>query len=41
VQGHEQKAIFDRIRADFAGSVSRFVDWYDSQRASDGVDPDR
>lgn len=30
VQGHEQRAIFDRIRADFAGSVSRFIDWYDA-----------
>jgi len=38
VQGHDQRAIHQRIREDFGGSVSRFIDWYDSQRASDGVD---
>lgn len=30
VQGHDQRAIHDRIRADFGGSVSRFIDWYDA-----------
>jgi hypothetical protein len=39
VQGHDQRAIHDRIRADFGGSVSRFIDWYDSQRAC--AEPDQ
>jgi hypothetical protein len=30
VQGHDQRAIHDRIRADFGGSVSKFIDWYDA-----------
>ncbi len=30
LQGHDQRAIHDRIRADFGGSVSRFIDWYDA-----------
>jgi hypothetical protein len=30
VQGHDQRAIHDRIRSDFGGSVSRFIDWYDA-----------
>jgi hypothetical protein len=29
VQGHDQRAIHDRIRADFGGSVGKFIDWYD------------
>jgi hypothetical protein len=28
-QGHDQRAIHERIRNDFGGSVSRFIDWYD------------
>lgn len=28
--GHDQRAIHDRIRSDFGGSVSRFIDWYDA-----------
>lgn len=30
LQGHDQRAIHERIRADFGGSVSRFIDWYDA-----------
>lgn len=30
LQGHDQRAIHDRIRADFGGSVSKFIDWYDA-----------
>jgi hypothetical protein len=30
LQGHDQRAIHNRIRADFDGSVSRFIDWYDA-----------
>jgi hypothetical protein len=30
VVGHDQRAIHQRIRADFGGSVSRFIDWYDA-----------
>jgi hypothetical protein len=29
-QGHDQRAIHQRIRDDFGGSVSRFIDWYDA-----------
>ncbi|WP_433317932.1 hypothetical protein [Micromonospora chersina] len=29
-QGHDQRAIHERIRSDFGGSVSRFIDWYDA-----------
>jgi hypothetical protein len=38
VQGHDQRAIHTRIREDFGGSVSRFIDWYDANgpSASDG-----
>jgi hypothetical protein len=28
--GHDQRAIHARIREDFGGSVSRFIDWYDA-----------
>ncbi len=31
VQGHDQRAIHDRIRRDFTGDVARFVDWYDQE----------
>lgn len=37
-QGHDQRAIHDRIRADFGGSVSRFVDWYDANGPFTGDD---
>jgi hypothetical protein len=30
VQGHDQRAIHARIRKDFNGSVSKFIDWYDA-----------
>lgn len=30
VQGHDQRAIHRRIREDFNGSVSAFIDWYDA-----------
>lgn len=30
VVGHDQRAIHARIREDFGGSVSRFIDWYDA-----------
>lgn len=32
VQGHDQRAIHARIRNDFNGSVSKFIDWYDDHR---------
>jgi hypothetical protein len=34
VMGHDQRAIHQRIRADFGGSVSRFIDWYDANGPS-------
>ncbi|BCY10940.1 hypothetical protein L3i22_060280 [Actinoplanes sp. L3-i22] len=43
-QGHDQRAIHDRIRADFGGSVSRFIDWYDANgpfAVGDQEDPTR
>jgi hypothetical protein len=30
LQGHDQRAIHQRIREDFNGSVSAFIDWYDA-----------
>lgn len=36
-QGHDQRAIHDRVRVDFGGSVSRFIDWYDANRPSGGA----
>ena len=34
VVGHDQRAIHQRIRTDFGGSVSRFIDWYDANGPS-------
>ena len=34
VMGHDQRAIHQRIRTDFDGSVSRFIDWYDANGPS-------
>jgi hypothetical protein len=31
--GHDQRAIHQRIARDFGGSVKRFIEWYDSDRA--------
>lgn len=30
VQGHDQRAIHQRIRDDFDGSIGAFIDWYDA-----------
>jgi hypothetical protein len=38
VQGHDQRAIHNRIRADFGGSVRRFIDWYDANGPFAGTD---
>ena len=33
VQGHDHRAIHQRIGQDFAADVARFIDWYDSAPA--------
>ena len=32
VPGHDQKAIHDRIRRDFGGNVTEFINWYDGKQ---------
>ena len=34
IQGHDQRAIHQRIGQDFDGDIAKFIDWYDSDEVA-------